>query len=53
MNEELNRLEGRFNAEIETNKVNNMPNESKMVMQEQFHSLSRELMAANEERILK
>jgi hypothetical protein len=29
----------------------NLPNESKVLMQEQFNNLNRELLAANEERI--
>lgn len=38
---------------MEHNRLCNNPNESKMLMNEQFNSLNRELLAANEERIAK
>ena len=44
-------LEDRLAAEVEHARVNCQPSESKMLLQEQFNNLNRELLAANEERI--
>lgn len=50
---EINALGDQLEEELERNRLSSLPNESRMLMQEQFNSLSKELMAANEERIIK
>jgi hypothetical protein len=50
---EVQLIEKKLSKELENNRLCNLPNESKLVMQEQFNSLNRELLAANEERISK
>lgn len=44
-------LEDKLEREVEHSRVNCQPTESKMLLQEQFNNLNRELLAANEERI--
>jgi hypothetical protein len=51
LNVELDRLEARFNYELENNKRISSPTEAKLLLHDQFANVNRELLAFQEEKI--